>query len=86
MMNLRKVLSYTLYFVLAVVVLSGCDNNEGVLGWHNEISTKGIEKDYKIVVIDSCEYIMYDAGSGYAGNGFLAHKGNCKFCAKRNKH
>ena len=32
--------------------------------------------------IDSCEYIGYAAGSQY---DFLAHKGNCKFCAERRK-
>jgi len=68
MRNLRKKLSYSLYFVLGVVLFSSCDNNQGLLGWHNEIDTKGIKKDYKVVVIDSCEYIMYDAGGGYSGN------------------
>lgn len=35
-----------------------------------------------LYVIDSCEYIGYiDA---YRSD-FLAHKGNCKFCAIRNK-
>ena len=33
---------------------------------------------YKISVIDSCEYICTPYYK-------LAHKGNCKFCAERNK-
>jgi len=37
-------------------------------------------REIHLFVIDSCEYI------GYINNfhqDFLAHKGNCKFCAKR---
>ena len=37
-------------------------------------------KEMKIVVIDSCEYIQYRT---YAYSS-ITHKGNCKFCAKRN--
>ena len=41
------------------------------------------EKDgFKIVVIDSCEYISYYLGWK---EGLLTHKGNCKYCAERNK-
>ena len=35
---------------------------------------------YKTYTIDSCEYIGYAVGSQY---GYLAHKGNCRFCKKR---
>ena len=37
-------------------------------------------KDMKIVIIDSCEYIQYHT---YVFES-ITHKGNCKFCAKRN--
>ncbi len=39
----------------------------------------------RTVVIDSCEYLIgnrYEPGTGY---GYLAHKGNCKYCAERRK-
>ncbi len=36
---------------------------------------------FAIIEFDSCEYIM--RCEGYAG--YLAHKGNCKYCAERNK-
>ena len=36
----------------------------------------------KIIEIDSCEYILRD---GSSDNQSLAHKGNCKYCAERNK-
>lgn len=43
---------------------------------------------FKVRVVDSCEYIIRadktDGVASYArGFGFLAHKGNCKFCEKR---
>lgn len=39
---------------------------------------------FNIVVIDSCEYLYGKDASGYAGFGFMAHKGNCKYCIERN--
>ena len=42
---------------------------------------------YSIVVIDSCEYIFGEdsPSTGRLSDGiFLTHKGNCKFCQKRN--
>ncbi len=36
---------------------------------------------FTIIEFDSCEYIM--RSTGY--HGYLAHKGNCKYCAERNK-
>lgn len=35
-----------------------------------------------IVVIDSCEYFF----SEDSNDSFLTHKGNCKFCRRRNNH
>ncbi len=40
------------------------------------------DMDFKIVIIDSCEYLYTDAGSS---GQCIFHKGNCKFCIKRNK-
>ncbi len=39
---------------------------------------------FNIVVIDSCEYLYKEKPAGYAGYGFMAHKGNCRFCKERN--
>jgi hypothetical protein len=43
---------------------------------------------YKVITIDSCEYIFMTSHQymDYAGYGFLAHKGNCKYCAERRKN
>ena len=60
--------------LLALIALAivGCisDNEEA----------KIYEKDgFATLTYDSCEYVFKTAGY----KGFLAHKGNCKFCAER---
>jgi hypothetical protein len=40
---------------------------------------------YNIVVIDSCEYIEVDYGIFDQRIYSLTHKGNCKFCAERQR-
>jgi len=35
--------------------------------------------DFTIIEYDSCEYVIRSAYN----RGFLAHKGNCKYCEKR---
>ena len=50
-------------------------------------------KGFSVVVIDSCEYLIrtysdrkHIGHHGYGfGYGYMAHKGNCKFCMERNK-
>lgn len=41
--------------------------------------------DFKLRVIDSCEYLEYDSGLVDQRVYSLTHKGNCKFCKARNK-
>lgn len=49
---------------------------------NNDSDIKGNDGGgYNVVVIDSCEYLVRQ--SGYSG--YMAHKGNCKFCEIRNK-
>lgn len=55
-------------------VMCGCkmqQNPDGSYKIGTDITT------FKVVIIDSCEYVI-------EGNR-LAHKGNCKFCAERRK-
>ena len=66
-----------LLFILALIVCASCNNT---------VETDTVEQDYRVVVIDSCEYVMFDRAAGYHGFGFMAHKGNCKFCAERAKN
>lgn len=62
--------------VLSLVVFCGCDGS-------NEIDNSVYVKPplYKIVIIDSCEYL---ATQSYNSQTALTHKGNCKFCKERN--
>jgi len=59
--------------VLFVVLLGivGCDLPDG----------KKTTAGFTIIEIGGCEYIAKDAGY----NGYLAHKGNCKYCAIRER-
>lgn len=75
-----------------------CDNRteeERYKDYLEKQKQEQIQKDYedrwhgfKVIVIDSCEYLIKteQSGGGYRGYGYgyLAHKGNCKFCKERN--
>ena len=61
--------------LLSSITIFGCEKDGEVL---SNVNGRYI----KTYVVDECEYI----GSVVGGNrDFLAHKGNCKFCAERNK-
>jgi len=56
---------------LAALMMVGCDQQQ---------FANGITKDdFGVCIYDSCEYLI--AAHGY--KGFLAHKGNCRFCKER---
>jgi hypothetical protein len=58
--------------LLAALIMVGCSNQ-------NKIA-KTVEKgDFATLEYDSCEYLL--RVSGY--QGYLAHKGNCRFCKER---
>lgn len=61
-------LVFIVAIILAVLLLTSCGEGH---------PSKNIAYGYKIIVIDSCEYIQYSYG--------FAHKGNCRFCLERNK-
>lgn len=51
----------------------------------NVISTFNDTTMLRVIVIDSCEYLIGKNRFGDAGYGYLSHKGNCKYCAERRK-
>ncbi len=63
------------YVILASIILFGCEKDGKIMSSLND-------KDIKIYVIDNCEYIGDVRGGS---RDFLTHKGNCKFCAERNR-
>ena len=57
---------------LLAMIMVGCKDEEG-----RNYATDERGYTYGVTVIDSCEY--------YHGTYMLTHKGNCRFCAERNK-
>ena len=70
-----------LLIAIALFASIGCQHtNHPIIGSVAQ-ETPFAERYIEIYVIDSCEYI----GSVHGGNSdVLAHKGNCKYCLKRN--
>lgn len=80
---------------LTALMMVGCDTiteeqrYSDYLQEQNEI--KGRIKDLNsVIIIDHCEYIVktIDSHKGHQNatqSGYLAHKGNCRFCAERRK-
>ncbi len=85
-LNLQRVTRYFGYILLAVVLFQSCTIEVP------EKPKKEVERnvlkdsDFEIVVIDSCEYVVFNRVHGYAGSGGICHKQNCAFCAERSKH
>jgi hypothetical protein len=78
MKNLTKKLSCAIHILLSTVLMIGCgvpspDEREAKI-------QKDLAGKYNVLIIDSCEYILL---SKYR-KGFMAHKGNCKYCELRN--
>ena len=59
-----------LLLALTAIMMVGCDEE-------TDKSTKLVQ--FKVLQIDSCEYLKIDGFYGFS------HKGNCKFCAERRK-
>lgn len=71
-------------FAFLVFILTGCTTRQE---FPNEVINTTVSSapvvnmsNYriKVVVLDGCEYLMYD-------NRMVVHKGNCKFCEQRRK-
>ena len=63
---------------LATLMMIGCEHKTDA-----EIEEAERLNGFNIVVIDSCEYLYKEVPAVYAGYGFMAHKGNCRFCKER---
>jgi len=57
---------------LAALMMVGCSNQ-------NNIAKSVEEGDFSTTEYDSCEYLLRIGSS----HGYLAHKGNCRFCKER---
>jgi len=68
--------------LLVAVIFCGCEETKTNYDKQPTIYSNGQMSDAKVYVIDSCEYIGKLRGWE---SDILTHKGNCKFCAERNK-
>ena len=66
------------FFILLVMCCFSCKPQNNSID--NVDTTKRLSSgnEYRIEIIDSCEYIGYYTGYGY----HLEHKGDCKYCTK----
>jgi len=60
---------------LTVLIMVGCEDQQ------RYAKALANNDNFGVCVYDSCEYVVRSVGY----KGFLAHKGNCKFCAERRK-
>lgn len=64
--------------LIAVAVLIACvflfSSKPDTVG-----KVKSGEMDFKVIVVDSCEYLYLDL----IDEGYLSHKGNCSYCIER---
>lgn len=49
----------------------------------NDTNPEEIQKNYRIVAIEDCEYIIYDERTAFGSRGYMSHKGNCESCRKK---
>jgi len=76
--NLKLKIVLVLLAVGLIGLLAGFASRN-LAGSENDIRP---EKTYKIIEIDSCEYIFISRRP-FAGDMALTHKGNCKYCEQR---
>lgn len=79
---------------LAALIMVGCDTRTEEQR-HNDylqeqkrkerhIEYQNRWKGYKVIIVDDCEYIVKTTDFKSATqSGYLAHKGNCRFCKER---
>lgn len=65
-----------LFLALASLMMVGCVENEENRS-HSSRNEELCEKNYEVIVLDSCEYYSHKS------RWDMTHKGNCKYCAQR---
>lgn len=79
-----------LILVTILFVMISCSEQPDTNIYHEVEKTNDVYRVYddlnvRVVVIDSCEYLIGRTCRGYDGYGYMSHKGNCKYCAERRK-
>lgn len=72
-----------IYVLLVSVIFCGCDVSHMAKERSNLLQTSTEVNGYLISIVefDSCQYLI----SGQGVSQMMTHKGNCKFCAERDK-
>lgn len=92
MESVRKIdrkLNYALCVFLMAFVFFGCEQLEHSKQKDPKKNVKlevMNDSDFEILVIDSCEYVVFARKNGYAGFGGICHKQNCVFCEERGEN
>ena len=70
-----KIIVSLVYMITIIIIflLASCEKKEK--------NKENYVDGFRVVVVDSCEYIIRP----YYRGGIMAHKGNCRFCAERNR-
>lgn len=63
-----------LFIVLFAMIMVGCEESTSN---DRNYATDERGYTYRVSVIDSCEY--------FVALNYMVHKGNCRFCAERNR-
>ncbi len=85
----KKIINPTLYItlLLMLILFNSCENETQYEQPQEKQVTVNeeslVESRYDILILDSCEYIVYAWIP--RDDHVITHKGNCKFCAERNK-
>ena len=79
-----------LILVTILFAMISCSEQPDTNIYHKVEKTNDVYRVYddlnvRVVIIDSCEYLVGSRNVGYQGYGYLSHKGNCKYCAERRK-
>lgn len=79
------ILDYVLYSLVPYDYMTKFSTfwRRAILGSGIFIKQESNWQGFKVIIVDSCEYINRYEG-GHTGYRFT-HKGNCKFCAERSK-
>ena len=73
---------------LTALIMIGCDTRTEEQRYNDDYLQ--VQNGYSVIIVDNCEYIVktIDVSKGFRNatqSGYLAHKGNCRFCVERRK-
>ena len=84
-MKQNKLILFVLCLLIGFVLCIGCEDHQGNFSEEHSTNYEALKNYYRVIEIDSCEYIVYSYSKVYQGYGFMSHKGNCKYCEQRRK-